>query len=613
MRITAAAVAILLSCVAAQAQPSSFGTFRGAFERACRNYATLDRNGDGIMEIESLRAVTTARGVGRGAVLVAVEERLWSRDGSAADLQPALRRFVSDIARDGFHTGLAVTRLHASARHQDGETVLALRQWVQAVYRQVPDLKSLVLVGNFPAPFLVRQYYWRRTDGLTLLAGTAAARTWNAVSHVRSIAEVIAMPGDIVLADLDGNWDEAYRRLPEQVAGLLAAFPDDPKGEVTEFHQRTAERYEDFFMVQDGYWEEYPGPGAKRRFVFPGERNAECAVADLRRVNVLAQPEIAVGRINALHAAIEPNPDIRGVRGEGLLDAEGRPQAVEFASPDVVPSPTILWRTSSTLERRLLQEYFDRNHAYRHATASPAWLPASITTEWGSSVPDMQSGVPGWRNASAPLLDIRNPKTTIADFAAWMARPALARAIKAHAGSTGFGFEPPADYAAYGSAVGPGFWWWTKQGARLVPDPRPLGGWVNYGLLRSLYENRKLSGAPAFYLHTGCEGMQPAHFVREPYNSGLYGQWQIAEALLMLGDGLALVGRGKVFYDEPREFWKCMGEGGTFGDAWRRYFDVESADAELAADGIGRKRAYFWSVIGDCTLSLPASLRSPRS
>jgi hypothetical protein len=63
-----------------------------------------------------------------------------------------------------------------------------------------------------------------------------------------------------------------------------------------------------------------------------------------------------------------------------------------------------------------------------------------------------------------------------------------------------------------------------------------------------------------------------------------------------------------VFYDEPRDFWKTMGAGGTWGDAWKTYFEVESKDAQLAKDGIGRKRAYFWSLLGDFTLRLPKPL-----
>ena len=41
-----------------------------------------------------------------------------------------------------------------------------------------------------------------------------------------------------------------------------------------------------------------------------------------------------------------------------------------------------------------------------------------------------------------------------------------------------------------------------------------------------------------------------------------------------------------------------------FGEAWRRYFEIESSAQSLqeVGGGIGRKRAYFWSVIGDWTL-----------
>ena len=62
----------------------------------------------------------------------------------------------------------------------------------------------------------------------------------------------------------------------------------------------------------------------------------------------------------------------------------------------------------------------------------------------------------------------------------------------------------------------------------------------------------------------------------------------------------------RCFYDEPREFAAVLGNGGTIGDAWRRYFELESQAAnwdEVGGD-IGRKRAYFWSVVGDCTLTL---------
>ena len=76
------------------------------------------------------------------------------------------------------------------------------------------------------------------------------------------------------------------------------------------------------------------------------------------------------------------------------------------------------------------------------------------------------------------------------------------------------------------------------------------------------------------------------------------------------------MGRAKVFYDEPKGFAEALAEGATFGTAWARYFDIESqAPAWSKAGGnIGRKRAYFWSVLGDATLTLqrPEVLRRDR-
>jgi len=58
-----------------------------------------------------------------------------------------------------------------------------------------------------------------------------------------------------------------------------------------------------------------------------------------------------------------------------------------------------------------------------------------------------------------------------------------------------------------------------------------------------------------------------------------------------------------VFYDEPRDMWPVLARGGTMGDVWRHYFEVEAADPRLRPDnGIGCKRAYFWNVLGDATV-----------
>ena len=59
---------------------------------------------------------------------------------------------------------------------------------------------------------------------------------------------------------------------------------------------------------------------------------------------------------------------------------------------------------------------------------------------------------------------------------------------------------------------------------------------------------------PAFYHHTGCDGITPPGASNRAYDDPGYGNRQGGEALLFYGNGLALIGRAKVFYDEPRGF-----------------------------------------------------------
>ena len=119
--------------------------------------------------------------------------------------------------------------------------------------------------------------------------------------------------------------------------------------------------------------------------------------------------------------------------------------------------------------------------------------------------------------------------------------------------------------------------------------------------------NRKApSGGPFLLLHTGCETLSPPRSDL-PYDDPEYGKLGHAESILFFSECVAILGRAKVFYDEPREFAEVLGKGGTIGDAWRRYFELESQATnwdEVGGD-IGRKRAYFWSIVGDCTLRLP--------
>ncbi len=112
---------------------------------------------------------------------------------------------------------------------------------------------------------------------------------------------------------------------------------------------------------------------------------------------------------------------------------------------------------------------------------------------------------------------------------------------------------------------------------------------------------------PYLMIHTGCEALSPPGAVAHAFDDPEYGRFAHAESILFFTPCLAMVGRAKVFYDEPRGFCEALATGATFGDAWRRYFAIEgkAANWDEAGGDIGRKRAYFWSVVGDWTLRMP--------
>ncbi|MEZ5974308.1 MAG: hypothetical protein R3E96_05560 [Planctomycetota bacterium] len=151
---------------------------------------------------------------------------------------------------------------------------------------------------------------------------------------------------------------------------------------------------------------------------------------------------------------------------------------------------------------------------------------------------------------------------------------------------------------------------WRRSGAgvrRNVLAPSlasPCSGGKLDWFLHPLAQPRHGGRFPAFYVHTGCEGISPPGWRNRPFQDAGYGVRQGGEALLFFGDGLALVGRAKVFYDEPRGFAAALGRGGTVGEAWREYFRLEAQEPGKGVGDIGRKRAYFWSLLGDPTLRL---------
>lgn len=252
-----------------------------------------------------------------------------------------------------------------------------------------------------------------------------------------------------------------------------------------------------------------------------------------------------------------PNPIARPELAVSRIDAAGVAPA-EDGSPD------------PAFEARLLADFFDRNHDYRtgrlRVAARPACLSHGLPSDYEALL--REGRFPN--EARNARLDLHR-RVTVARALAWLAEPALVRSIRAHSDRLG-------------SAL---------QGGRL--DAR---------VLRAAFREGLIGGGATFFVHVGCEAISPPGAGRLPFDDPAFGWDNGAQALLFFAGGLALVGRAKVFYDSPPGFVATLAAGGTVGEAWRRTFEIEAGARDVTEVGgdIGRKRTYFWSLLGDATL-----------
>ncbi len=512
-----------------------------SLDAVCARFPGRDQDADGSAEILRLEKLAAASCADAAAplVLALVEGRLLDQKGGA--LRVCLERWLADLAAEGFRAALVRADLYGGARHQDGLTLLALREFLRAVCAADPALAGVVLVGAFPEAFLVRTVNWRKHCELTLNRGTDREKAFaEPIDFLSTVPEGVAHTCDLVLGDLDGRWERLYTQPRERLPYWHAVFPDGvPEGGgIAQDFERGGLVYEDFFHVNDGHLEVRevldPQGNVAALHVIPLDevRDAECSAADRERSNCIARPDVLVSRLNA-----------RGVAADAAQ------------------------------ETRLLLEYFERNHRYRTGELDPVFQPASISHGLGSGYGVLKEAAAEWAALAAPELDVQGAPGLL-EAVAWLKRPAVLRTIRAHSDRWGSSFE---------------------RGERL-----------DCAALRALWQDGALQDGASFYLHTGCEAISPAGAETLPCTDPGYGKDNSAAGLLFFAQGLALAGRAKVFYDEPRGFCPALAAGATFGAAWARYFEIESQAATWmeVGDDIGRKRSYFWSVLGDWTLRL---------
>ena len=563
--------------------------------------APCDLDGDGIAEVERLEWLDGAGAAESPRVVVLVEARLLQERAGieaaqVASLRERLRCFIADLAAAGARAELVAATVCSGPLRQDGATLLGLRRFLQAC-RDAGPLAGALLVGHFPEALLLRTCNWRKQGEVDLPdADGKSLHFGGETQYLRRVTELVAHRCELVLADLDGDWEACYRRSATEYPGVIAAFASavPELGGAYVAWKPTHTSYSDAFHVDDGAATVDAEHGTL--LLDDAARDHECTAADRAHGNPIAQPEIAVSRIDARGVAWSPLPR--------LLDEQGRPQAVTFAADE--PLPTDLWQPDPGLELRLLIDYFDRNHRFRTSPRVPEQeKPAAIAWRLGSGMAAVRAGGPAWHDFAADGYDVHQGVDLCA-LTSWLQRPALFRTLRAHSDGrfSAFARTDPAQLEAQAGAP----WCWQLRDRVATPSlaAECRGGRADVFFYRTLWQNHALPDVPYLLVHTGCEAISPPGAGGLPYVDPEYDRGQQAEALLFFTPCLALIGRAKVFYDEPRGFSEVLAAGGSFGAAWQRYFALE-ADA-TSWNGVGgdisRKRAYFWSLLGDWTLRL---------
>ncbi len=593
------------------------------------DFKNYDLDSDGTDEIKRLdyldfESINSDDSVAEGRlVLILIEGRLLKTlkgsEFSKADLVRRFKQYKSDLVSEGFVPHFIRCDVYSGKQHQDGLTVLAMRRFLQAVDKKW-DLNGVVLVGSFPEPMIVRRWIWRREKWNVTIAGKAYKGNKQR-PFLRIVPELVAPRADIVLADLDGNWEDIYVKEPRQLESIealppekLAEWPVD--GMVFESRQFNDEskKFEDFFFIkEDDYHRLDSAPGVLKLKLNLKQRHPEVSETDRRRANPIAFPDILVSRINPRHVAVVPQKNFRDLDGRGLLDSRGVPQVFE-TSRRVKPANLLV--RDPVFERRLLIDYFDRNHRFRSESVTDSNRTAAASYGRGLiSASRLNKYLQPASNSFEKPVAFNN--ASLLDYVNFLKSPARLKAMSAHSNPWNSAYGKKYELKILERSLGGSPWRWKEEKSgsryRYRPSLADQGGAADSYVHRTIYENDLLSnGGGTLFIHNGCEVNTPGNASRVPYNHNDYASahgFQNAESILFFLNGVALASRSKVFYDTPREFTAELGRGPKrcFGDGWRAYFQVESEDPALAERVASNKRTYPWSVIGDWTLRVKSA------
>ncbi|MGB1013923.1 MAG: FG-GAP repeat domain-containing protein, partial [Nannocystaceae bacterium] len=502
-------------------------------------------------------------------------------------------------------------------RHQDGRTLLAMRRVLKRAKVLFPKLQGTLLIGAFPEAMLVRRWVWKRGDkGEVTIGGVkynCKQGTCPSADYVRIVPELISHRADLVLADLNGKWEDLYVEKKTELESI-EAIPQGGLSKVTNGATITStkfdvetERFEDFFWLKDDRYTILENGQKLKMRIYTGLQNPELASSDKNRKNPIAHPDIFVARINAKNVSHFPDKTFKDRRGEGFLDANGQPQILYTSAPI---EPTAYLKRNITFERDLLVEYLDRNHAFR-VGGNPKAAHRTVAVSHGDGLESAGSMNSYLRKASGSFNgSLATNNADLREYVAFLKQPAVLKGIVAHSGPWSSTFAKGYSSSALSGDVGrPWRWRKSSNGNTYLPSFMEQDGKADAYLYRTIHANDALGDiGGSLFIHNGCQVNSPGYAAKRRYNQVGYASeygFQNAESLLFFTNAVGIASRAKVFYDKPKGMTAAM-RTGHFGDGWKAYFTKESNDQTLLSGPASAKRAYTWSLNGDWTLNVRA-------
>jgi hypothetical protein len=578
------------------------------FKDIVESYHAYDLDGDHVPEIALLQPLyqrsqffdppTEPIHLTLRLVLVIVESRLFQDlPGSQYTVDDLLHRLLTlkqDLEIEGFQPKFLEMAPYSGPIHQDGKTLLAMREFFISIRNAFNNFEGAILVGSFPEASIVRTWPQSISEGEYRVGKTPFPLN----------------PYEIVLADLDGNWRSLYHD-SVNIEGYI--FNVTPTTSVSKNGSKVTltnpaitkvtASLQDVFWLQDANYSIKQPPGGPTTVELDLIcTDPEVSPMDKGLPNHVSRPEICISRINARSIAVQP-PSPR------LLDANGKPQ--ETANIPPIDMSIEAWPRDPNLERTLLIDYFDRNHAFRCGEYSDQSFGTSLIESMGLGTVAANDGLDGLNRSTEDF------NANLLKFTQWLKRPTLFRAIATHGdcySTVLCVYDPNADLTAaqVENECGGHPWYWIEEDGKYIPSFKNYC-WGNLYLYRTLWENRVLSSLPpSLLLHVGCDVATMAHGDSVPYDNPLYGTFQNAASLLFYANQLAVLCRVTWWNRGPMGFGEAFGGSdlAVIGDGWRRVFEHVSQDSQLASQSTEggqiysteRKQSYIWNLVGDWTL-----------